>query len=49
MKHWLVLLLSLVLAGCATVATTPPPAVFLTDSFFNAPSQRVSAADIFTG
>src|SRR5262245_11262422 len=46
MKGWLVALLCLALAACAS---TPPsaPTILFTDTLFKAPSERISADDVF--
>jgi Tfp pilus assembly protein PilF len=47
MKPWTVLLVSLLLAGCASAPATQRPDGLLNDRLFAAPSERVSADDLF--
>ena len=47
MKHWTVLLLSLLLASCAMRPPAPAPATLLHDHLFAAPRITVDAAGIF--
>src|SRR6202171_1908282 len=47
MKIWAALLLSLMLAGCATVPVTQWPEDLFRDLFFVATPERVSAKDVF--
>jgi Tfp pilus assembly protein PilF len=47
MKTWGVLILSMVLAGCATAPAPERADRLLNDHLFAAPSQRISAADVF--
>ena len=47
MKIWAVLLLSPMLAACATTPVMPPPEGLFNDHGFLAPSGRISANDVF--
>jgi Tfp pilus assembly protein PilF len=47
MKAWTGLVLSLLVAACATAPVAPPPADLFDDQLFLAPSERVSADDVF--
>jgi len=48
MRNWFVLLLCAVLAACAgRQALAPPPDSLFDDSLFAAPSERISATDVF--
>jgi len=47
MKTWAALLLCLMLAACATTPVLPPAAGLFRDALFAAPSETISAADIF--
>lgn len=47
MKNWEVLLLSVILAGCATAPVTQQPEGLFSDHLFVAASERVSANDVF--
>jgi Tfp pilus assembly protein PilF len=47
MKNWAVLLLSVILAGCATAPVTQQPEGLFSDHLFVAASERVSANDVF--
>ena len=47
MKTWTVLLVSLLIAGCASAPVTPRPDGLFNDRLFAAPSERISADDLF--
>jgi Tfp pilus assembly protein PilF len=47
MKTWAVLLLSLILAGCASTPVTQRPGHLFNDHLFAAASERVGAEDVF--
>ena len=47
MKPWAVLLLSMVLAGCATAPATGPDKGLFNDRLFSVASGRISADDVF--
>ena len=47
MKHYAVLLFSLLLAACATTPVVRQPDRLFNDSLFLAPSERISADDVF--
>jgi Flp pilus assembly protein TadD len=47
MKIWAVLLFSMILAGCATTPVAPRPEGLFNDHWFPAPSERISADDVF--
>src|SRR5258708_21723674 len=47
MKTWGVLILSVVLAGCASAPAPDRADRLLNDHLFAAPSERISAADVF--
>jgi hypothetical protein len=47
MKHYAVLLFSLILAACAATPVVPQPDRLFNDSLFLAPSERISADDVF--
>lgn len=47
MKRWAALLLSVILAGCASAPPMPPIAPLLNDGLFAAPSEPISARDVF--
>ncbi|HCN87730.1 MAG TPA: hypothetical protein DIT28_00895 [Oxalobacteraceae bacterium] len=47
MKMWAILLFSLVFAGCASTPVVAPDETLFSDQLFSAPSERVSADDVF--
>jgi tetratricopeptide (TPR) repeat protein len=47
MRNWLLLTFCALVAGCATPPPPAAPAALFDDSLFSAPSERVSADDIF--
>src|SRR5712691_2131643 len=47
MKHSAVLALCMLLAACAHAPAEPPPAQLFSDHLFAAPSERISAEDVF--
>lgn len=47
MRHWLLILTSLLLAACAQAPVAPRPDGLFQDHRFAPPSERISAADIF--
>ncbi|TMH37764.1 MAG: hypothetical protein E6H66_01455 [Betaproteobacteria bacterium] len=47
MKQWAMLALSAMAAACATAPVAPPPGDLFNDQLFAAPSERISASDVF--
>jgi hypothetical protein len=47
MKIWAVLVLSTLLAACATAPMSPPDPRLFNDQLILAPSQRINAPDVF--
>ncbi len=47
MKHYMVLLFSLILAACVATPVVPQPDRLFNDSLFLAPSERISTDDVF--
>jgi len=47
MKMWAILLFSLVFAGCASTPVMPADETLFSDQLFSAPSERISADDVF--
>jgi len=47
MKYSAVLGLFMLLAACAHAPVEPPPAQLFSDHLFSAPSERISADDVF--
>ena len=47
MKHYMVLLFSLILAACVATPVVPQPDRLFNDNLFLAPSERISADDVF--
>ena len=46
-RGWVIALLSAMLAACATAPVPPAPPALLNDPLFAAPSERISASDVF--
>jgi len=46
-RGWVIALLSAMLAACATAPVPPAPPALLSDPLFAAPSERISASDVF--
>jgi tetratricopeptide (TPR) repeat protein len=47
MKRWLVVLLSLLVAACATAPPSPQSRTLFNDNLFGAPSENIDASDVF--
>jgi Tfp pilus assembly protein PilF len=47
MKHWAVLLVSVIVTACASAPVAPPPTDLFNDQLFARPSERIDAADVF--
>lgn len=47
MKYWTVLLITMLLAACATQKTEPRPEYLFHDDLFAAPSERINVDDVF--